>query len=243
MAGTANPATPSPLTLNYDGVLEVILANGTHITTSSAPGVVIPPGRYEALINNEVPDTRDTAHIFRLSGPGVIVSTDLLSGDEKSELYTITLAPNAVYTFDDERQPSLPPVVFSTSSAAPAASGTTPVGTAATPSNTTSNSSIAGSEIIPFRGTLNAVVTAAGLTLTQKNRSVTAMVIKAGRYRIVVSDHSARRSLLLRRARKAPLTLTHAAFTGRRAVMITLVAGQWVFYSAGGPKRHFLVGT
>ena len=50
-------AAPPPLTLsvNLNGLLEVDLGNGTRIRTSSAPGAVIPPGPYLAIVSSDQP--------------------------------------------------------------------------------------------------------------------------------------------------------------------------------------------
>src|SRR6185437_3177739 len=65
-------ATP-PLTLNVNvnGALEVVLGNGTHLRTASAPGALIPPGSYLVIVASDVPDTQDLYHMFHLVGPGV----------------------------------------------------------------------------------------------------------------------------------------------------------------------------
>ncbi len=244
----AQPATLPSLTLNYNGVLEVILANGTHIRTSTAPGVVIPAGTYAALVNDDVPDVHNTEHIFHFSGPGVNVTTDLLAGDESSELYVLTLEPNAVYTFRDDRQPSLAPVVFSTSSSGSIGFGSSGGSSGSqtgsgVKSSTTSNTSVVGSAILAFRGTLDAVVGAGKLALTRKGKSVMAASIKAGRYTVAVNDLTARGSFTLQRLGKRPLTLTltGAAFVGKRSATVALTAAQWVFYSTGGKKNYFIV--
>jgi hypothetical protein len=233
----AQPGAMPPLTLNFDGTLEVV-ANGTHIRTSAAPGVVIPAGTYAALVNDEVPDARDTEHIFHLSGPGVNVMTDLLAGDEKSELYTITLQPNAVYVFQDDREPNVAPVVFSTSSAKATGSGgvTTP-----SASGTTSNTPLVGSEAVPFRGTLVASVNAGRVTLTRNGKSVSSRSIRSGHYKIAVSDETPKAGFVLARFHKAPQEITSVAFVGARSATVSLTPGRWFFYSAGAEKNVFFV--
>jgi len=105
------------LNLNEDGTLVVILANGTHVRTSSPPGVVIPPGIYDTVVNNDVPEARDAYHMFHLFGPGVNLETDLLAGDDRAQPHTVTFLPNSTYIFQDDRAPQVARVVFSTSAA------------------------------------------------------------------------------------------------------------------------------
>ena len=104
--GGAQAATPQlRLNLNAGRFLEVITASGTHIRTASAPGTVIPPGTYQAVVSTEVGDADDTHHMFHLSGPGQNLQTDLLGGDSPTEIFTITLLPSSTYTFARRPQP------------------------------------------------------------------------------------------------------------------------------------------
>ena len=109
------------LTLNADNTLELRLDNGVRIRASSPPAVIA-PGTYAAVVISEVPDSSDGYHMFHLSGPGVNLQTDLLAGDDRAEPHTISLQPNSVYTFRDERTPALGSIVFSTSGAGTAVS-------------------------------------------------------------------------------------------------------------------------
>src|SRR5262249_42747692 len=122
--GGAQAVTPQlRFNLNVGRYLEVITQSGTHIRTSSAPGTVIPPGVYQAVISTEVGDAEDTHHMFHLAGPGQNLQTDLVGGDSPTEVYTITLLPSSTYTFSDDRNPALTQVVFSTSATGTADAG------------------------------------------------------------------------------------------------------------------------
>ena len=250
--GTRSATSPE-LTLNYsvNGVLEVILANGTPIRTPNAPGTVIPPGTYEVIVNNDVPDTRDVFHMFHLSGPGVNLMTDLLAGDNKTELYSETLQPSSTYTFQDDRQPG--PRTRRVQHVrrrleqqlglerrlvrSGGASGSSSTGKS-------SNSGIVGSSIKPpaFRGALDGTVSSAGkLTLTRNGKGVSNL--KSGRYKITVDDRTSKSGFTVQEIRKQPVTLTGVAFVGKHTVTVDLKAGQWMFYSPSGKKNYFVVIT
>jgi hypothetical protein len=238
------------LTLSYTAghALAVSTANGTTITAAAAAQV--PPGSYQVVITDDAADESDPVHMFQLSGPGVEVMTDLQGGDDKSELYNETLAANATYSFQDDDEPNLAPVVFTTTSTA-AAAGSAPANTPTVATSTTgssgakssSNSSVIGSDArpAPLRGTLAATVAGNGaITLRDGNKQVTSL--NAGRYRLVVSDRSAKVGFVLQARQQPAHTLSGGRFVGRRTSTLDLSAGQWFFYSTfTGRKRYFIV--
>ncbi len=248
---TASAATAPVLTLSYTAgsVLEVDVTAGPTLTAGSPTGLVS-PGAYQVVITDDASDGTDPVHMFQLSGPGVNLMTDLQGGDDKSELYDEILAPNATYSFQDDDEPNLGAVVFKTSST-PAPVASTPDSTTPTsqPASTTtsekssSNSGIVGSGLVPepFRGTLEATVSPTGkLTLIAGRKGVA--TLKEGRYRIAVTDRSAKAGFVIEEARAAAHTLTGAAFVGKRTVTLELPSGQWFFYSTFvGTKTYFAV--
>ena len=231
------------LTLEYTaaGTLLVQTDDGTTIRTSAAPGVVISPGAYQVIVNNDMPDSRDIQHAFRLQGPGVNLQTDLAAGDNKTELYDVTLVQSATYTFADDRQPSVPHVVFSTASTASAATGSTGGGTAGS-SGTTSNNSVVGSDVksIKFRGNLGASVASGGkLALTAGGTPI--LKLLTGRYTIRVVDRSSKAGFTIQAAGKRAIPLTAAAFVGTRSVTVVLTVGRWSYYSSSGKQSSFTI--
>jgi len=244
--GTARGAVGGlVLTLNADGTLEVAVAGGPHIRagTSAAP---IPPGDYQVVFHDDVPEAQDTYHMFRLAGPGVSVVTDLLAGDDRAELHMVTLQPSGTYVFSDDRHPELGRVTFGT-----AASGTV-VGVGGTgasgggsssngsSSGTAKNTTVVGSAVVAARGTLNGGVSTAGKpTLARNGKPVSS--VKQGRYQVVVLDENGRTGFFLQKLGKAPTLLTTAPFVGRRTVAVTLRPGQWIFYASPGRKSYFVV--
>ena len=237
-------ATARSITLEYTdgGVLLVVTDTGATIRTSSAPGSVISPGTYQVIFNNDMPDSRDIQHAFRLQGPGVNLQTDMSAGDDKTQLYDIVLAPNAVYTFADDRQPSLPHVVFSTAGSASAAPNTSGGSSGASSSGTSSNSSFVGADVkkIPLRGNLAASVAAGGkLKLTAGGSKI--LKLLAGRYRVVVDDRTPKAGFTVQELSKPALALTGVTFVGKRTVTITFKTGRWTYYSPAGAKTYFTV--
>jgi hypothetical protein len=231
------------ITLEYtgNGVLLVTTGDGTTIRTSAAPGVVIPPGPYQVIVNNDMPDSSDIQHGFRLQGPGVNLQTDMAAGDDKTELFDVVLAPSATYVFADDRQPSLAHVVFSTSSSASAAT-TTSANPGAASSGTSSNTPIVGSEVkqLPFRGGLAASVARTGkLALTAGGSHV--LKLLAGRYKVTVDDKARKAGFVVQALDKPAISLTGLSFVGRRTVTVAFRAGQWAFYSPAGKKSYFTV--
>lgn len=240
------------LNLGEDGTLSVIPAGGTPIRTSSPPGVVIPPGLYNTVVNNAVPEFRDSYHMFHLSGPGVNLQTDLLAGDDRSELHTVTLLPNSIYIFLDDRAPQVTRVVFSTSgsgtavaepsggSTSSSSSGGTSAGSSSTSKSSTSNKDSVGSGIVAFRGILSGGVSTTGrLSLIFKGKKVSSL--KSGRYKISVLDETSSSAFTLQRLAKRAVAISSRSFVGRRTVTLTLGVGQWMYYSPSGKKSFFLV--
>lgn len=225
--------------------ITVTLGDGTPVT----PNSVIPPGSYAVVIYNDYRDDLSIARMFHLIGPGVNVQTDLNQGEEVQTTWALTFQPSSTYTWQDDYRPSQVSGSFHTSAAAassPSSSspsgstsaGSSPSGKPSPPS--TSNSSAVGSAIAPFRGPLAAAVSAAGkLTLTRNGKNVNSL--KSGRYTITVVDQTPKSGFTLQEIRRQAVALTGPAFVGKRAVTVTLKAGQWFFFSAAGKKSYFFV--
>jgi hypothetical protein len=252
-ATAATGSSPELLLVYTAGnTLEVTLAGGPTLTASSPTGQ-IPFGAYQVVILDDASDGSDPVHMFEFSGPGLNLTTDLQGGDDKSEIYTETLAANSGYTFADSALPGLAPIVFRTTGtpASGASPGqTTPAQTATTTTSGTSssssqysNSGVVGSGLAkePFRGTLTGTVSSTGkLLLTDKGKNVS--TLEPGRYLISVLDRSTKNGFIVQQIRKPALTLTGGSFVGTRTKMIVLAAGQWFFYATfTGKKTYFIV--
>ena len=250
LAGSAgvqsSRAAPPPLTLNIsvNGTLEVVLGNGTRLRSSSAPGAVIPPGPYLAIVASDVPDSQDVYHMFHLVGPGVNVSSELLPCENPAPVNTVLLQPNSTYTYEDMRHPDLARVVFSTSgggsSSDTAGSGGGPATAKSTGS--VSNSSVVGSGIKKLRGTLRGAVGSAGRPVLSLNGKAVSS-LKSGRYELSIEDRTPRGGFTIQKLHRPSTVVTSPAFVGKRTLVLSLSAGEWMFYSPTSGKHVFTVVT
>lgn len=241
-SGAAAP--PLTLSVNVNGLLEVDLGNGTRIRTSSAPGAVIPPGPYLAIVSSDLLDSQDVYHMFHLSGPGVSLSSELLPCQNPAPINTVMLQPNSTYTYDDLRHPELTHVVFTTSSTGSSVDTSGGASGPTTPKSTgsVSNTSVIGSAIksVAFRGTLTGAVTSAGsLTLRQGGKSVSSL--KSGRYRITVNDKASKIGFTIEGLHRQSVSVTGSSFVGKHTITLDLTTGQWAFYSPTGTRHSFTV--
>jgi hypothetical protein len=237
-------ASPPPLTLNVNagGALEVVLGNGTRLRTSNAPGAVIPPGAYLAIVASDVPDSVDIYHMYHLFGPGVNLSSELLPCENPAPVNTVVLQPSSTYTYEDSRHPDITHVVFTTSASGSSADTAGSAGGPATAKATgsVSNSSVVGSDAASVRATLVAALGGSGApSLSLKGRRVSSLA--PGRYRITIVDRTSRLGFAIGKAHASPKSLTGPSFVGTRTVTLVLTAGTWRVSSSGGAGRSFTV--
>jgi hypothetical protein len=226
-----------------DRTFALSLADGTPVGGSSAPGTAIPAGTYRVNVD----DTAEAVMQFHLTGPGVELITNMTFGEDAAQTLVETFQPNSTYTFRDDYQPSLVRF-FSTSSTSissgvsgPAApTGSTPTKSQSGGASPATSQDIAGSGVVPFRGTLAATVSAAGkLTLTTKGKPVS--TLKAGLYTFTVHDGSARRGFSIQKIKSGAIDLTGVGYKGTHVKTVNLKAGQWMFYSPAATKQYFIV--
>lgn len=241
MAGAARGADTQVLyaSFNSDGSMRLNLGDGSSVSA-------IPPGAYTVIVNNNtVGDNFGATHAMHLFGPGVDYSSVLTQEEETQAVWSVMFQPNSTYTFQDDYRPTLIHVVFRTTAAAPVATSQASV---STPSSATAkhsatvatNSDIAGSGVVPFRGTLTATVDAVGrLTLTIKGKSVA--TLKAGLYTFTVHDDSAKRGFSIQKLKSSAIDLTGLGYKGTHVKTVNLRAGQWTFFSPNGKKNYFIV--
>jgi len=237
-------AAPPPMTLNVNvnGTLEVVLGNGTHLRTSSAPGAVVPPGSYMVIVASDVPDSQDVYHMFHLFGPGVSLSSELLPCENPAPVLPVTLQPSSSYTYEDSRHPDITHVVFTTSAGGSSADteGAAWRPSTAKATGSVANSSVVGSGIKQLRGTLIGAIDSAGKpTLRLNGRGVSSL--KSGRYKLTIDDKTTKGGFTIGQPHKPSVTVTTAPFVGRRTVTLTLDAGRWLFYTSAAAKHGFVV--
>ena len=207
---------------------------------NSNVGSTIPPGTYQIVLNNNTADDYAVDHKFHLFGPGVDYSPP---AGAVQTTFSATFQSGGTYTVQDDLDAATHRQTFvATTAAVPATSG----GSTSSPSSTSStkptSSDVVGSEVVPFRGALDAIVYASGkLSLSRNGKAVKSL--KTGRYTFSVDDESKTAGFTLQGLRKKAISVTSGAFTGTRDVTITLVPGRWFFYSAGRTKSEFFVIT
>ena len=229
---------------NANKTVTVTDANGNPVGTSSGAPTTIPAGTYNVLLSDPafVSDV-----VWDLAGPGVKLVTSMSSGEEISESWVETFAPNSTYTYRDDNRPPAVWTFVTTSTSTPSSPGpVTPPLSSTTPissgtSGKAPSTDLVGSADSIFRGTLLGSVSAAGkATLTLKGKPVTSL--EAGRYRFTVTDKSAKAGFNVQEIKKAATTITAASFTGKKSLTLTLSSGQWFFYPTFvAPKTYFLV--
>jgi hypothetical protein len=226
LVGPAHGAAPAPsllVTFFTNGQITVTLPDGTPVGSTSGAPTVIPAGYYSVLMDG--PGGCIQLPLFQLSGPGASIVSDMNGGEVDASTFNAFFLPNSTYTWHTDRGISSSVHTFTTSGtvAAPTSTPTTtttPVASSGTP---TSND-IVGSAIAPLRGTLTAALSPSGGLSVQHY----APTMKAGRYRLTVTDKSTSRGLRLEKAKAKPVSLTGSTFVGKRTADVTLTAGTWM---------------
>ena len=216
--------------------ITAMLANGAPLGTTSGAPTVIAPGLYNLFMD-------DSAGIegpqFDLRGPGVEFVENMFYGENPSAAFTATFEPSATYTWRNDEQPN---VVFTFVTSA--SGGTTGSGGGGTSGGGSSvgkpSTDIVGSAIVPFRGSLDAIVYKSGkLTLTLNGKQVT--FLKTGRYTFSVDDESKLHGFSVQVLKGKAQTITSKAYVGTHDVTITLKPGRWFYFTPAGKQTTFFV--
>jgi len=177
---------------------------------------------------------------FQLTGPGVNIQTTLQDGDEDKDLERATFQPGGTYVALDMNQPGVTRTTFTT---ATSGSATGPTGTSSSSvSGGSAQQSLVGSAANPFRGALDATVYASGkLALVRNGKPVT--TLKTGRWTFSVDDESRKAGFALAVLNGKALTVTSTTFTGSHDVTVELKPGRWSYFTPGGNRTTFFVGS
>ncbi len=215
---------------DFTNDISVRLADGTPVGTANGAPTVIPAGYYTLAFEQpgcvQVP-------LFELQGPGVNIVSNLSGGEVTSATDPANLQPNSTYTWRNDYNKSVVYTFTTSSTVLGTQSAQTNVSSGGSNNKASGNSDIVGSQIVPFRGTLTGGVSAAGkLTLAFQGKSVTTLM--PGRYKIAVTDRSSTNGFMLQRSAHKSLSVTSAAFTGKRSGSVDLTAGKWSFAPRGG---------
>ena len=206
--------------------------DSTGTGTSSA---TIPPGPYQVTVRTPLPDniwnqTTCKQALFSMNGPGVSYSSVLgTDSGPYGATFNETFQPSSTYTLVEATRSGFPVTLTTT------ATGTSTQLLPPTPASTAKGGSVqaplVGSDIVPFRGSLVAMVTPANTTTVMSGKKPVARV-RPGRYSLVVTDDSASAGLSVQKLHEKARTLTSAKFKGKRTVSVTLTAGEWTFSAA-----------
>jgi hypothetical protein len=245
--GAARDYPTIDVVFNSNNTISATL-NGTPLGTTGGAPTSIPPGTYNLSFTNP---TYVSDMQFHLEGPGVKLVTNMSYGEEPSEIWVETFAPLSTYTWKDDLNPT-PVFTFVTSNTASVGSANSgsagSSGKSSTPISSGTNgkassTDVVGSALLPVRGTLLGTVNANG-ALSLKLAGKPVENLKAGRYKLTITDDSTKAGFNLQQIKSSVLTLTTTAFTGKRTKTVTLHAGQWFFYPTFvGRKTYFIVSS
>jgi hypothetical protein len=220
----------------------------------------IPPGAYEVEVstpimfklvntNNLAPNdfTGCKGWVqFQLTGPGVNLATTLTTGCDANDLFPVeTFQPNSTYTAQDNNQPSVAHMTFTTLPAG----GAAPVAPAGPYGSGTGKGEASGGSPLgqdvgktaPLRGTIVGTLSSSGKpTLTSNGAPVT--TLRAGRYRFVITDKDPKGGFTIQSVDGVSSTdLTGAGYVGKHTQTITLTRGKWMYYSGLGKASYVVV--
>jgi hypothetical protein len=223
--------------------------NGQTVTTI-APGtygidITSPLPFAEVDLSNDLGNPNDMTACrsfvqFKLTGPNVNLTSTLSDGDSAFALLQATFQAGT-YTAVDENQPSVARDNFSVSSSVAATNPANPsVGGSTSLSKGTTSQDIVGSALLPFRGSLDAIVFAGGKLSLSHNGNVV-KTLKTGRWTFSVDDESKKAGFEVQVLHGKAQTITSSGYVGNHDATVTLKPGRWTFFRVGGPKTTFYV--
>ena len=185
------------------------------LTYDDGTAVLTPPaGSYRIVVDDVAND-----HNFHLLGPGV----DMATGTEQigSATWTVTFQNNSRYTYLCDIHPAEMNGAFSVG---------TPSSTSPSPTSGTTRPPTTGSTNNTGTAALTGSVGTSTATLLFGGKRATSL--KAGTYRVTITDSSAKAGFKLQRIGFAATTLTTPAFVGKRVTTLKLTTGKWKYYSS-----------
>lgn len=237
IAQAAQARTAANLVLDVqfstNGTIAVTLPDGTPVGVTSGSPTTISAGYYNVVELG--PGGCTAMPHFTLKGPGVSIFDNLLEGESTTITFFEYLDPNSTYTWGNDAFPGVIHTFVTSSTIGGTPPPNLPKGLSSSDHTTVSSSSLVGSNLAPFRGTLTGAVSATGtLTLELKGKSVSSL--QAGRYKISVTDKSKTSGFMLQKNASGMVTVTGVSFVGRHSQTVHLTAGTWSLMSRPGSK-------
>jgi len=231
--------THASVARNASGAISVALPDGTAVGSTSGAPTVIPAGYYTVVLSG--PGGCTQVPYFDLRGPGEHVRNNMTEGETTNDAVNAYFLPNSTYTWRSDAAQTVAHTFVTSAGVV----GTPPAntGSSATSSGTQAKASsqdVVGSAVVPFRGTLTGAVSAAGrLTFAYKGKSVSRLT--AGRYTIAVTDKSSTNGFILKKIKRAAVSVTGVVFVGKRSASVDLTAGTWFFTPRLGKTTYSIV--
>jgi hypothetical protein len=229
-------ASPSIIvTFSVNGTVTATL-NGAPLGSTTGAPTTISAGYYSLVLNG--PGDCIYLPLFELVGPGIDLQDDMHGGEIDTHAIPAYFVPNSTYAWHIDSNQA---VVYTFKTSGDIV-GTPPPGYSPPPTKSVVNpkptsQDIVGSAVLPFRGTLAGAVSARGtLTLAYRGRSVTSL--KAGAYRIAVTDKSSTNGFMLEKVKHTATTITGTAFVGTRSASVDLTAGKWLVMHGPGKTTY-----
>ena len=240
-AQRASAAGTLYVTFNLNHTISVTLPSGSPVGTTSGAPTQIPSGQYSLDFDDSVGVSGPN---FMLSGPGVNISESLTLGEYPSGTLAAVFQPNSTYTWWDQENSSIVFTFQTTSQSvgvqANGSQGSGTGGTSSGGSGSSGSQDIVGSGVVPFRGSLDAIVYASGKLSLSHNGNVV-KTLKTGRWTFSVDDESKKAGFDVQVLHGKVQTVTTKTYVGSHDVTINLKAGRWYFFTLGGKKTTFFV--
>jgi hypothetical protein len=176
---------------------------------------------------------------FRVTGPGIDLFTTLDSGCDAYQLLSAqSFKDGGTYTFQDLNQPATTRTTLSVDSSAPSWTAQTPYTKTSGKGQTFKD--LIGSARLPLIGTLSANLAKTGqLSLSNKGKNVVSL--KAGKYRVVVTDRSSSAGIILEPVDGNAKSLSGVKFVGKDSKAVVLTPGRWMYHTSSGKSHYFRV--
>jgi hypothetical protein len=229
-AGASDAAVSTTLHATVGAAFDISLTFDDGSSVGALPG-----GSYRVLVSDLTPD-----HNFHLLGPGVDESTGV--DFQGSTTWNVTFRSGSRYQFICDVHADSMFGHFDAGTVTDSGGGGSGSGGGSSGGGTSSSGG--GNVVSPAHvttlATLTAGVDSVGRPkLTLKGKTVA--TLKAGRYKLVVTDPSKTSAVKLVRTGGTTTTLTGVAFSGQKTIGITLTAGQWKLYASSRPSSAIAV--